>query len=412
MPPKRRLASGRKPQLAPALETAGVCADEVGAPGPAATIPLAGLALGPGPASSPSPPCPSPSGPSPSGPGLTALRQHGEVIRRRTIELANGVSIDTDSLKAKELRRLATLHPDAAEQIQAALDAGEFRTSRVRKKHNLSDGESEEDQPVYTPSDRSYFRSLREEEQPEIHGLRPPRGHDSTITARAHVTAGTKARVKSQYVSASHSMRVSGAWGASDGSRIAKFQAPEGSDFYDLMDPTDQGRVGLTGTGLNAAKGSQEVLIGGGLGPEYVQAIYTAEQMSVGDYKAAGGAGSSESEARFRTRTVATGNPRPVKMRKIYDREKSSEARLRRARDYWDIEIADTVEQVNDQFSHVEDFQPVDAYDVTEFLTDYLRDQAGAEEPYRLDYISNDNEYDQYITVINAAIRAYIGTFS
>src|SRR4051812_5637340 len=364
-------------------------------PAPVSTPALAGLALGTAPAAGPPASGTAPAaGPPASGAPLAALRRHSETFRRRAIDLGDGKSIVTEELKAKELRRLQQLYPKSAEAIQAALDAGEYRVTRARKKHNLSDGESEEDEAVYSPSDRSYFRSLREEEEPEIGGLRPPVGHDPSISARAHVTAGSKAKVKSKYVSASHSMRVSGAWGASDGSRVAKFQVPPDADFHDLMDEEVQEQVGLKGTGLNAAKSSQEVLVGDGVPPEYVQAIYSAERTSVADYQGAGGAGASGSDFRFRSRTVVDKPPHPVKMRKVYDREEASEKRLQKARDYWDAEVANIVEQVNAQFADGDGFEPVDASEVAEYLTDHLPAEERTEDPYTLDYISNDEEYD------------------
>ena len=334
----------------------------------------------------------------------------GSIIRRRNIVLKDGRSITTDDLKLKELRALQRFHPDDSNAIQAAIDAGEYRTTRARKLHNLSEGESDEENAIYDPRNRSYFRAVREEEEPEIEGLKPPVGFDPNISARAHVTAGTKAKKKSRFVSASHSMKVSGAWGAESSGKVAKFevpwdlQEPGSTEFFDLMSDRGVSGTGLVGTGLNAAKASQEILVGGGVGPEYIQAMYEVGNMDVTDYQREGGSGATAEEKRFRTRTKTTKPPKPVKMTKVYDRDETSAALLGEAQEYWDATIEDLVNQTNLQFADTIDFTLVDEDDVAEFFTD----QANVDSPYVLDYIQNDDAYDDYVAEMDTAARLFV----
>jgi hypothetical protein len=326
------------------------------------------------------------------------------VVRRRRIVLtSNKKQIRTEELKRKELLALQDQHPEDRAQIQAAIDAGEFRETRVRKKHPLSEGESDEDSPVYERSQRSYFRALREDERPLEQGVRPPADHDATITARAHVTAGSRAKTKSPYVSASHSKTVASAWAAKYSKVVAQLETPDDpANFHDLMDPEAADSLGLKATGLNAAKGSQEVLIRGGVGPEYVKALYSAEPMASEDYERAGPSRRGSDEFRFRSRTITKdkADPDPVRVTKTYDREEMSEQLLAQVRKHWDSSIDRAVQAHNAGA----DAEQVDADDVADFLSG----QAGTEDPNGLDYIQNDAHMRAYLAEIDDAIAAFL----
>jgi hypothetical protein len=209
---------------------------------------------------------------------------------------------------------------------------------RVRPYHNLSEGESESEDPDVV------WRALREDEDPSTEGLRPPEGHDPSITASAHVAAGSKAKIKSGWISATRSRKVAGAWSTEKGGgkRVARFRIPKGErdktirlggkkgeesrKVYDLTEQEQAKEVfpALQGTAYNAAKGSQELLIHGGLGPEDVMDVFQSQKISVKDYnklkeeiavqKEKGGTasyGGMEVYAAFRTRAKQTGQPHP-----------------------------------------------------------------------------------------------------
>ncbi len=209
---------------------------------------------------------------------------------------------------------------------------------RVRPYDNLSEGESESEDPDVV------WRALREEEDPFTEGLRPPQGHDPGITASAHIASGSKAKVKSGWVSATRSRKVAGAWSTEKGGgrRVARFRIPKGErgkkvrlggedgpesrKVYDLTEQEQAAEVfpALQGTAYNSAKGSQEVLIHGGLGSEDVTDVLQSRKISVKDYnklkeeiaaqKEKGGTASysgMEVYAAFRTRAKQTGKAHP-----------------------------------------------------------------------------------------------------
>jgi hypothetical protein len=162
---------------------------------------------------------------------------------------------------------------------------------RYRKEDPLSEGESESEDPNIG------WRSIRAEEDPFTKGLRPPEDHDPGISAVAHVSAGSRAKVKSAWVSGSRSKKVAAAWGSesksklvvkfrvSPGVRAHKFEGRPG--FFDLTDP-DQAALlfpGGSGSVLNTAKASQEMLIHGGVPPSDVLALFEARKVSVTEFK-------------------------------------------------------------------------------------------------------------------------------
>jgi hypothetical protein len=192
---------------------------------------------------------------------------------------------------------------------------------RTRKRDNLSDGESEnEDSSVV-------WRSLRSDENIGVEGVRPPVGHDPTISASAHITAGTGAQVKSPWVSATRSRKVAGGWASQTDKRVAKLKIPpsmssSGSKVFDMTKPSDADKVFPTGKGssLNTAKSSQELIINGGLGPEQVLALYEAKKISVKEYNEIKERMQQGEEiiidghrlyAAFRTRTTVASRPEP-----------------------------------------------------------------------------------------------------
>ena len=229
----------------------------------------------------------------------------------------------------EELRRLQEAHGDLGISDGELYDLayGEPHP-RTRKRHHLSDGESDnEDMDVA-------YRSLREDEDPLAEGLLPPADHDPSISARAHITAGTKAKKKSKYISGTRSKKVSGAWASKNkGGRVARFEIPRHQEHYDLTRPTDQDRVFPSGSGssLNTAKASQEVLVADRIPPEYIQSLYEAEPLSVREYDDRRAAGAADQEL-FRSRTTTASRPAPFALHEVYNREEASAGRLEIAR--------------------------------------------------------------------------------
>lgn len=186
---------------------------------------------------------------------------------------------------------------------------------RVRPPHPQSDGESESGDPAVL------YRALRPEEDPWKNGLQPPEGNDPTISARAHVQAGSKAERKSDWVSATRSLKTAAVWAASSGTgRVAKLRATE--TRIDLTDAAQAKEVfPKGGMGLNAAKGSQEVLIKGGVPAENILDVFNAQKLLVTDYKErkarAADASGGEAVILLRSRTKTAGDPIPVALTSI-----------------------------------------------------------------------------------------------
>jgi hypothetical protein len=188
---------------------------------------------------------------------------------------------------------------------------------RTRKEHDLSEGESESEDPNIV------FRALRKEEDPFESGLLPPEGHDPSITATAHSTAGTRAKKKSPWVSLTRSRKVASAWASEsskEGGRVAKVRIPEElraqeGTVFDLTDPEQAKKVfpTLKGSSYNSAKASQEVLVKGGLGKEHVVDMFKARKLPVKEYEKLKQEKEKHPEiyAMARTRTKTTGKPLP-----------------------------------------------------------------------------------------------------
>lgn len=181
-------------------------------------------------------------------------------------------------IEAPQSVEMSSLFVDRAESKEKAI-----KKTRTRKMHDLSEGESESDDPSIV------WRSLRKDEDPMEDGVLPPVGHDPTISASAHITAGSKAKKKSPWVSTSRSLKVAGAWASETDKRVAKLKIPDGlmsSDIFDMTKEEDALKIFPKGKGssLNTAKASQEVVIKGGLKPEQVLGLYEAKKISVSEY--------------------------------------------------------------------------------------------------------------------------------
>lgn len=307
-----------------------------------------------------------------------------------------------------ELRKIQLAHPRLAisdgDLYQLAYGDPHPRTT---KRHPDSDGESDNEDPGVA------HRSLRKDEaSPQTLGLLPPVGHDPTVSASAHITAGSRAKKKSRFISGSRSRKKAGAWASTNTTstekgRVATYDLPYGygdsaSEPLDVTRPSVQHQLFPNGgSALNSAKASQEVLVPDRVPPEYIRSIHEVEKLSVGEYRKRKASGSGRTKL-MRSRAKTKEAPIPIALHEIYNREAASEERLRAARAHWDAEIADVVEQTNAQVRGSDGFDGVDEDDVTEFLEDRT------DNPYSLDYIQNDTELQTYILEMNAAVSAYI----
>lgn len=180
--------------------------------------------------------------------------------------------------------------------------------ARTRKRHNLSDGESDSEDP------NILYRSLRKEEDPFKTGLLPPDGHDPSLSASQHITAGSRAAVKGPWISGTRSKKVASAWAAKSDKRVLKFRKPTGTESYDMTDPSQARKVfpSMSGSSLNTAKASQEVVIKDHVPPENMIEILRAEKVLVGRYNAARKNPEPNQVGQIRSRTEASGTPTPV----------------------------------------------------------------------------------------------------
>ncbi|MEU3411880.1 hypothetical protein [Streptomyces sp. NPDC006658] len=220
--------------------------------------------------------------------------------------------------KTKELERLRTAHPD--EQASLSEQALRAIMPRYRDVHPESEGESESEDP------NVFYRTLRPEELPLRNGLRPPVGHDVTKSAADHIRAGSRAKVKSSWVSFTRSLKTAAAWAAENESRIAKVKLPDGARVvegrvYDTTDPEQLAAVfgNNGGSAENFAKASQEVVVKGGLGAEAVLQVFKAKYLTPEQYEQykTGAATDSDLYAVVRTRAKVTENkqklaPKPI----------------------------------------------------------------------------------------------------
>ncbi|MFD6278507.1 hypothetical protein ACFWFI_23515 [Streptomyces sp. NPDC060209] len=186
--------------------------------------------------------------------------------------------------KAKELDRLRAAHPDERDSLsERALRA---IMPRYREVHAESEGDSESEDP------NVFYRTLRPEELPLRNGLRPPIGNDVTKSAADHIRAGSKAKVKSSWVSFTRSLKTAAAWAAENESRIAKVRLPDEARVtegrvYDTTDPEQLAAVfgNSGGSAENFAKASQEVVVKGGLDADAVLKVFKAKYISPEQYE-------------------------------------------------------------------------------------------------------------------------------
>lgn len=183
--------------------------------------------------------------------------------------------------------------------------------SRTRARHHLSDGESDSEDPSVL------FRSIRPEEDPMASGLHPPVGYSAAITASAHITSGSRAAVKSQFISATRSRKVAAAWAAEGGEgRVVKFRRParSASESYDMTNPDEARQVFPSGRGtsMNTAKASQEVVIRGPIDAAHMIEVMRARRVSVAEYSSATSSTHPGLIARVRSRTKVKTTPIPV----------------------------------------------------------------------------------------------------
>jgi len=151
-------------------------------------------------------------------------------------------------------------------------------------RHPESEGESESEDNTIV------YRALRSNENPQQHGLVPPAGSNPSLSAAAHIQAGSRATVKSTWVSTTRSIRTAAAWAAQNGyGRVAKIKIPEEMPreyVHDLT--TETGQADVFGDkkplGLNFAKSSKEVVLKGGVPPAAVVAVYDVERISEKQY--------------------------------------------------------------------------------------------------------------------------------
>jgi hypothetical protein len=251
-----------------------------------------------------------------------------------------------------------------------------------------------------------------DEDNPELLGLSAPIGHDRSKAARAHITSGSRSIKKSRFISASRSIKKAGAWASKNTvdekvGRVASFDIPYGTSSGDDA-PVDVTRPDVQselfpngGSGLNSAKASQEVLVPDRVPPEYIRSIYEAMPLSPKAYKRKKASGARHGSKLLRARSKVSEKPQTFELIETYNREQSSARRLSAARKHWNDAIADMVEQTNAQFVDKPGFVPVDEYDLAEFLLEHVDD------PHELDYISTDRDLEQYLAVIDQAIRAF-----
>ncbi|MCD4506960.1 hypothetical protein LQR30_23095, partial [Chromobacterium piscinae] len=153
----------------------------------------------------------------------------------------------------------------------------------ITNRHPESEGESEDE------DDQIVYRALRPNERPELDGLRPPPG-DSSVSAADHIRAGSRAKIKSAWVSATRSIRTAAAWAAQDGfGRVAVIKIPEDMPreyVHDLT--TDKGLQDVfkstEGMAVNFAKSSKEVVLKGGVRQSDILAVYDVERISEDEY--------------------------------------------------------------------------------------------------------------------------------
>ncbi|MQA40691.1 hypothetical protein [Rugamonas aquatica] len=183
---------------------------------------------------------------------------------------------------------------------------------RTRKRHELSDGESDSENP------NILYRALRPTEKPVERGLWPPAEHDPRRTAAQHITSGSRAKDKGPWISATRSRKVAAAW-AGSGGRIVKFKKPKTGTTYDMTNPAEAVAVfpSLAGRGMNSAKASQEVLIRTHVLPANILAMYSVTAAPPAAYREAK-TGRDPRVIALRTRTTTASEPSPLLLTQDY----------------------------------------------------------------------------------------------
>jgi hypothetical protein len=133
------------------------------------------------------------------------------------------------------------------------------------------------------------FRAIRTEEYPALitTGLLPPPGHDKNKTINQHVSAGSRSKLKSRYISCSTSEGSSAAWAYGSSKLYVKFMAHMDYDF-DKDDvlirgevvPLNKYSVKCIVPGIlaqNAAKSSNEVVIKDWVKPDAILEVFYVE---------------------------------------------------------------------------------------------------------------------------------------
>lgn len=190
----------------------------------------------------------------------------------------------------------------------AAREKNDDEKPRKRTYHDLSDGESESENP------NVLYRALRPSEpDPFESGLLPPEGADTEMSASQHITSGSRAKVKSDWISLSRSKKVAAAWSVKQGGsgRVVKVQRPEGVEAYDLTQRSQAVHVfpALQGSSYNTALASQEVVVKGAIGKDQVLDVYDTRRVSVGEYNRVA---VNDSVSKIRSRTLTKSRPTPV----------------------------------------------------------------------------------------------------
>lgn len=230
--------------------------------------------------------------------------------RRTGAKFSMTVTMSTSKYRALKAEAHAMSAPRGASPVTAPPTLAPVKAppARTRKRHNQSDGESDSEDP------NILYRSLRKKEDPFKTGLLPPDGHDPSLSASQHITAGTRAKVKGPWISGTRSKKVASAWAAESDKRVLKFRKPTGTESYDMTDPAQARKVfpSMSGSSLNTAKASQEVVIKDRVPAENMIEILRAEKVLVGRYNAAKKKPEPNQVGQIRSRTEVKGTPTPV----------------------------------------------------------------------------------------------------
>ena len=263
-----------------------------------------------------------------------------------------------------------------------------FKTNnepRTRKRHRDSSGES------YSGDPEISYRSLRTDElPPQDFGLSPPKGHNPRKTARQHISAGTRAKEKSAYISGSRSLKVAAAWAAKQpgGGIVVKYTREAGEEYYDLTTPSDaikifgessenKGKPKNTSL-LNSAKSSQETLVKNKVSKDNIEAVYTSEAISEERYqelKNIHRQGDNWYLLKTRAEVTKGGektSPQPILVVEIYTKNSN----LDKARQYFDEQIARLLSREQEE--------------AREYLSEKNLN------PYNYDYMTNISDFESF----------------